>query len=132
MANWLSQHSDILIFVGIGSFLLLCASLLATPWVLAKLPANYFSAPPSLIQRSAARVLFSAAKTVLGLAMVFAGMVMMFTPGPGLVCVVLGLALCEFPGKHNLMANLVKRPSVFSSLNWLRNKAGKPPFERPE
>jgi len=130
-ANWLSQHTGIVALVGLFSFVLLAVSLLATPWVLAKLPVNYFSNPPQRPPLTLRRMFTSTLKTVLGVLMLLTGIVMMFTPGPGLVCLVLGMALCEFPGKHQLMGRFVSQSNVFSALNWLRAKAEKPPFERP-
>lgn len=128
---WLSQNTSILAALAAFSFLLLTTSLLATPWVLARLPANYFSRPPAIQPRSAWRLCTSAVKTVVGCIMILTGIAMMFTPGPGLVCLVLGIALCEFPGKHRLLKWVVRRPSVFTTLNWLRKKASKPPFVLP-
>jgi len=131
LATWLSQNTSILAALAAFSFLLLTTSLLATPWVLARLPANYFSKPPSVKPRSARRLCKSVIKTILGGLMILTGLAMMITPGPGLVCLVLGMALCEFPGKHRLLKSVIRRPSVFSTLNWLRRKARKPPFVLP-
>jgi len=131
LVSWLTQNTSILAAIAGFSFLLLTTSLLATPWVLARLPANYFSKPPSVKPRSARRLCTSVLKTVLGCLMILTGIAMMFTPGPGLVCLVLGMALCEFPGKHRLLKRVIRRPSVFSTLNWLRRKASKPPFVLP-
>jgi len=131
LVTWLSQNTSILAAVAGFSLFLLTTSLLATPWVLARLPANYFSKPPAVKPRSARRLCASVVKTVLGSLMILAGIAMMFTPGPGLVCLVLGMALCEFPGKHRLLKRVIRRPSVFSTLNWLRRKASKPPFVLP-
>lgn len=131
LSTWLAQHSGAIAAIGLISFLLLVASILATPWVLAKLPANYFSKPPSIKPLSVGRLIVSVLKTILGIIMIFAGMVMMVTPGPGLVCLVLGLVLCEFPGKHSLLRHVIRQPIVFSTLNWLRKKASKPPFLLP-
>lgn len=131
LVTWVSQNTSILAAVAALSLLLLTSSLLATPWVLARLPANYFSRPPLVKPRSVRRLCTSVLKTVLGTLMILTGIAMMFTPGPGLVCLVLGMALCEFPGKHHLLKQLIRRPSVFSTLNWLRRKASKPPFVLP-
>ena len=131
LSIWLSQNTSIIAALAGFSFLLLTTSLLATPWVLARLPANYFSKAPAIKPLSARRLCTSAIKTLLGCIMILAGIAMMFTPGPGLVCLVLGLALCEFPGKHRLLRWIVRRPSVFTTLNWLRKKAHKPPFVLP-
>ncbi len=131
LANWLAQHSGTLTVVAALSFVLLLASLLATPWVLAKLPENYFVLPPKQTPNSAGRVLLSAVKTLLGLLMIITGIIMFITPGPGLVCLVLGIILCDFPGKQTLLKRLVRQPNVFSTLNWVRAKASKPPFLLP-
>lgn len=131
LSTWLAQHSGAIAVIAPISFLLLLASVLATPWVLAKLPANYFSKPPSVKPLSVGRLVMSVIKTILGIIIVLTGMVLMVTPGPGLVCLVLGLVLCEFPGKHSLLRRVIRQPSVFSTLNWLRKKASKPPFLLP-
>ena len=130
-AAWLEQHSGTLTTIALLSFLLLIASLLATPWILAKLPANYFVLPPKQVPLTTFRVALSIIKTAFGLLLIMAGFMMFFTPGPGLVSVVLGIALCEFPGKHSLLKRVIRMPSVFSALNWIRAKAKKPPFELP-
>jgi len=131
LVTWLSQNTTVITAIAVFSFMLLTTSLLATPWVLARLPANYFSKPPTVRPRSAKRLCASVVKTVMGSLMVLTGLAMMFTPGPGLVCLVLGMTLCEFPGKHRLLKRVIRRPSVFSTLNWLRKKASKPPFVLP-
>lgn len=132
LTSWLTQHAALAAALGILSLVLLTMTLLATPWLLAKLPKDYFARPPQRITYSPARVLFSTLKTVLGIAVICIGLIMMLTPGPGLVFLVLGLALCEFPGKQQLLIKLVSQQQVFSALNWIRKKADKPPFLRPD
>lgn len=56
----------------------------------------------------------------------------MLTPGPGLVVLLMGISLAEFPGKQRLLLNIATRPSVLRSLNWMRTRHGKPPFDYPE
>jgi len=131
LATWLAEHSGALTIIAVLSFLLLLASLLATPWILARLPENYFVLSPEPAPKTLARFLLSAVKTVLGLLLMLTGIIMFFTPGPGLVSLVLGIALCDFPGKQTALRRFVRLPSVFTSLNWLRAKAGKPPFLLP-
>jgi len=131
LTTWLSQHAGLMVVIGILSFLLLAASLLATPWLLARLPSDYFSARPERSSRSFRNTAISLIKTVAGVLLILLGFLMMLTPGPGLVLLVLGLALCDFPGKHTLLTKLVRQPSVLSALNWIRSKSDKPPFIVP-
>jgi len=131
LTSWLSQHSTSVVVLGILSVALLITTLMATPWLLAKLPDDYFARPPKHIVYSPGRMIFSTLKTLVGFAIICIGFVMMLTPGPGLVFLVLGLALCEFPGKHQLLIKFIDQPQVFSALNWIRKKADKPPFISP-
>ena len=53
---------------------------------------------------------------------------MLFTPGQGILSILAGLLLMNFPGKFRLERWLVQRPGVLKSLNWLRARRGKAPF----
>jgi hypothetical protein len=55
-------------------------------------------------------------------------MSMPMVPGPGLVFLLLGISLLDFPGKKKLERQLVRRPSVMRFLNDLRGSFGKAPF----
>ena len=67
-------------------------------------------------------------KIVFGLFLLICGLVMLVLPGQGIITILLGLSLLPFPGKQKLEANLLAKPSVRKTLNWLREKANKPPF----
>lgn len=114
------------------SLVALAATVFAAPWLVARLPADHFSRPPPPSHRlGPARLGVLFARNVLGLAALLLGLVMIVTPGPGLVMIVLGLSLAEFPGRHALVARLAARPSVFRTLNWLRRRSRVPPFVHP-
>jgi hypothetical protein len=55
---------------------------------------------------------------------------MLITPGQGVVSILMGLFLMEFPGKNTLELKFINHDQTFKTLNWLRNKAGKPPLKR--
>jgi len=131
LKDWFTDHTAMLAIIGVFSFVLLTLSLLATPYILARFPEDFFSRPYSEPPRTTLHFLMSVVRTLLGAVLVIVGFLFMFTPGPGLVCVVLGLALCEFRGKHKMLMKLVRMPIVFKSLNWLREKRRKPPFIAP-
>ncbi len=128
---WSEQNASLLFGVVIASILLLLLTLLATPFLLARMPDNYFVQTPNDKPRTPIRMLIATIRTVLGVLLIITGILMFVTPGPGLVALVMGVSLCEFPGKHRLLQRLVSQPSVFSTLNWLRAKVDKPPFLLP-
>jgi hypothetical protein len=47
---------------------------------------------------------------------------MLITPGQGLLSILAGVFVCDFPGKRNFERWLVLKPSVKNSLNWIRRK----------
>ena len=70
-------------------------------------------------------------KNVIGLALFLAGIVMLITPGQGLLTVLIGLSFLDFPGKRKLERNIICRPSIHKSINWIRKKANRPPIKIP-
>jgi hypothetical protein len=77
-----------------------------------------------IVVRWAVRIL----KNVLGAFLVVAGILMLFTPGQGVLTVLLGLLLLDLPGKRTLERKLVGLPRVRHALNRLRARFGRPPL----
>ena len=50
-------------------------------------------------------------------------------PGQGLLTILIGLILLDFPGKRGLERRLVSRPSVLAAINRLRARFGRPAME---
>lgn len=113
----------------LGLFVLSQAALIA---VLVALPTDFFCtpsrpSPPSrgmAVMRWAARV----AKNVAGTLLILLGVPLTLPgiPGPGLVLVLVGVALLDFPGKRQLQHRLISHPRVFRSINSLRSRFGRP------
>jgi hypothetical protein len=47
-------------------------------------------------------------------------------PGQGILTILLGIMLVDFPGKRELERKIVSRPQVFETINKLRHRFGKP------
>jgi hypothetical protein len=79
----------------------------------------------------AVRVLGIAGKNLGGVILVLVGLVMSLPgiPGQGILTMIIGLTLIDFPGKHALEARLVGRPWVLRKLNGLRRRFHRPPLE---
>jgi hypothetical protein len=105
--------------------------------LLVKLPEDYFCRPPSNRPSSRHPVLawtLRIGKNAVGWLAVLVGLVLILpgVPGPGLVAIVLGIALVDFPGKRRLEFWLITRPRVFGTINRLRARFGSPPLHPPE
>lgn len=102
--------------------------------VLVKLPANYFHSSHErefMTSRHPFLRLFGIfLKNLLGLALVGLGIIMSVpgVPGQGVLTILLGIMLLDFPGKRALETRLVSRPSVYRGVNHLRARFGKPPL----
>ncbi len=109
-------------------------SIAVVTFVLVKLPANYFHSSHErefLIDRHRAlRWVAIIAKNLFGLVLVFFGVLMSVpgVPGQGVLTILLGIMLLDFPGKRDLETRLVGRPKVFRAINRLRAKFDKPPL----
>ncbi len=100
-------------------------------FVLVKIPANYFSKDHSRALLSGCpqviRYLGTVGKNLLGVLLVALGIVLSVpgVPGQGILTVLLGIMLLDFPGRGSLEYKLVSRPSVFRTINKLRRRFGK-------
>ena len=71
-------------------------------------------------------------KNAFGGLQLLAGVVMLFTPGQGVLTIFMGLALVDFPRKQRLLLHLASKPSVKKALYRLRVKVKKEPFDLPD
>ena len=135
--DWLQTHSEILWATGVASALMMLCGIAVVPWILLRLPRDYFLPPrrhpitPERFPLSVGLPLL-VGKNFLGVVLILAGLAMLVLPGQGLLTIILGLALTNFPGKFALQRRLVGHPSVLNSLNWLRRRFGRAPFIAPD
>lgn len=113
-----------------GSSLL---SLAAITVVLVRLPADYFGerAAAAWPRSPLLRATWQVGKNLLGVALVALGLLLSLpgVPGQGLLTVLIGIILLDFPGKRALERRLVGRPAVLGAINRLRARFGRPPME---
>ncbi len=129
---WLSGHTLLLGVLASLSAILLVATIVAAPWAVSRLPSNYLL---QRLERSSKQGIWyslaSVSRALLGFLVTLLGLVMLITPGPGVIMLLLGISIAEFPGRNRLLIYLATRPNVLSSLNWMRQRHGKPPFIHP-
>ncbi|HZW09682.1 MAG TPA: PGPGW domain-containing protein [Phycisphaerales bacterium] len=134
LRSWLSEHHSIVVGLAIVSGVTAVGSLVALPAVLVGLPADYFvtqrrTAGLFARRHPALRWSWRVVKTVVGFALIVVGLALLMLPGQGLLMVLAGLVLAEFPGKRRMERAMAKRPRIMRAMNWIRRKAGKPEFE---
>ena len=125
--------ADLLTLLGLLSVVTFVGSLIAVPWLIGRMRADYFLTHWQVVQarhrrHPALALTVFLARNALGLLLVAAGLAMLFLPGQGLLTVLIGVCVMDFPGKRGLLQRLVRGPKVQRTLNWIRRKRGKEPF----
>ena len=133
--SWFSNHPGVLIGLGISSILIFILSILGISWFIAQIPEDYFLSTkrkPSKWQeqKPILRLAVIFGKNIIGFSLIIGGLLMLVLPGQGLLTIVTGLLLVNYPGKYKLEKKLVAIPSILRALNWIRVKANKPPLRR--
>ena len=105
-----------------------------TVWFVVKLPADYFiqqRQPRSNSRTSVSHWAQFLLRNTLALALIGLGIVLSLPgiPGQGLLTILLGIMLSDFPGKERLERKIVSYPKVLDALNRLRQRFGKPPLQ---
>jgi len=100
--------------------------MLAAGGVLLSLPADYLREGDRAERHWLART----GRTLLGIVLVGIGVVLSVpgVPGQGILTIVAGLTLIEFPGRHRLITAILSRPTVLRAANRLRVRFNRPPF----
>lgn len=133
LLDWVQNNETTLLILGVLSILTFVGTLILVPVLVVRLPADYFahrgkhrkpwlSVPPIL------RIFLLILKNILGLILLFAGLFMLVLPGQGILTILIGLTLLNFPGKFRFERWLVTREPVRRSVNWLRRRAGREPL----
>jgi hypothetical protein len=120
--------------LGVFSAVSFVGSLVAIPLVVARLPVDHFVAPHEAadwVTSSVARRLWLVLKNLFGILLIAGGIIMLVLPGQGVLTILLGVAIMDLPGKWRVMRALARRPEVMKALNWMRERAQKPPLTPP-
>jgi hypothetical protein len=125
--------SEAILFFTILSLLTFLSSLIILPLLILAIPTDYFVAeqrPHLHWQRSnyLLRLVLIVLKNFLGVLMVIIGLFLLVLPGQGILTLLAGFILLDFPGKFLFLRWLARKEKVLNSLNWVRKKGNKEPF----
>jgi len=116
--------------VSLGAFVL---TILILPVVIIRLPEDYFvrEKADGFISRQnpGLRLFLLILKNFAGLLFLLMGIVMLFVPGQGILTILAGLSIMNFPGKRRLEIELASKEKVMRGLNWIREKGHRRLFQ---
>jgi hypothetical protein len=126
------QYGSIITWLGIISTVTFFLSLLIIPWIICRLDKNFFlhlhEHTKKEDEHPAIFILLKLLRYFVGSLLLFAGILMLFLPGQGLLTMILGISLLDFPGKRILTDWVLCFHPIQNGLNWIREKGSKPPF----
>jgi len=139
MLDWLHAQETLawwLIGLSITTFV---GSLIAVTVLIVRMPADYFThmkepADSWRWRHPLTRGAILVLKNLLGFVLVLAGLIMSIPPipGQGVLTILIGLSLLNFPGKKNLELRIARAAPVRNAIDWIRAKYHRPPLQIPE
>lgn len=120
--------SALVVFSAVGFI----GSLIAIPLILVRLPPHYFDErhPRTWMEghHPVLRMLGHIIKNAVGVVLLVAGIAMLVLPGQGILTMLIGISLIDFPGKRQLERKLIGQPAVLQAINKVRERFGQPPL----
>jgi uncharacterized membrane protein len=135
--DWAHIHQAWVGGLSLLSVITFIATLLIIPMMVIKMPEEYFLYDKSHLkefrrQHPIIRFFSVIFKNILGMVFIVAGVVMLILPGQGVLTILIGFTLVNFPRKRALERRVIQNQAVHKAVNWIRAKAGKPPVKVPE
>lgn len=133
LLNLVKENAAVIKWLSLGSLITFCATPLLVLLIVIKLPPDYFAGkedkrPRVYSHLRPVHLIVVGLKNLLGLVFVCTGLVLLLTPGQGVLTVLIGVMLLDFPGKYRLEKRLIARQGVMESINRLRRRFRKPPL----
>jgi hypothetical protein len=124
--------AETLVALTVLSLAFFLGTLIAIPFILVRLPADYFDVrvprPWMENHHPILRLIGHLVKNVVGAIFLFAGFLMLFLPGQGILTMLIGISMLDFPGKRKVEARLIGQPTVLNAINAMRQKFDRPPL----
>jgi hypothetical protein len=123
---------DVWIVLVVVSGMFFIGTLTAIPILIVRLPNDYFIQTHRRTwlqnRHPVLRVSAFVIKNLLGYVFLLAGIAMLVLPGQGILTMLIGVSLIDFPGKQKLQRQLVAQPAVLRTINKIRRKFGRMPL----
>lgn len=123
----------VLYWLAIISVIMFLVTLFGIPIIVSQIPEDYFlyNKKTTSIKHPIARIVIIVGKNIVGLILLLGGFIMLFTPGQGLLFIIIGIFLMDFPGKKRLELIIIKNKKILAATNRMRKKAHKKPLIIP-
>tara|TARA_B100001989_G_C24396685_1_gene392039 strand:+ start:64 stop:477 length:414 start_codon:yes stop_codon:yes gene_type:complete len=134
MQKYLSENIiDIVFILGISSLIILLISALSIGFFINKIPYDYFlnEKRSKSVYKNNNPILWLFTlilKNLIGYCLIFGGILMLVLPGQGLLTILVGLMLSDYPGKFKLEKRIIKINLILKTINWYRSRSNIQPL----
>ena len=129
LSAWFLKHWVLFAIFSAVSFI---TSIVGCAILLASLPTDYFNTKKRIrrIKNPVFRICLSSVKNICGGLLVVVGIILSVPgiPGQGVLTILTGLIISNFPGKRRLERRLIRLPAILSAANQIRARFKRPPL----
>ena len=129
---WITLRPWIPLMTITGIFTLV-GSTLAIPWLILKMPADYFvRRHKPHVHRGLLGWTVFLLRNLLATILIIVGIIMLVLPGQGLLTILIGIMVSTYAGKYRMERAIMRMPAVYRSVNWVRRRYNRPPILYPK
>ena len=123
---WLENNSYIFFYAGIVSILIFVFSIVGLRLFIIALLPDYFinkKRVSALKNRSILLwIIYIVFKNIIGYIFIIMGLVALVLPGQGILMILVGLMMSDYPKKFDLEKKIITSKEVRKGINWIRIK----------
>ena len=124
---WLENNSYIFFYAGIVSILIFVFSMVSLRLFIIAIPSDYFinkKRVSALKNRSVLLwIIYIVFKNIIGYIFIIMGLVALVLPGQGILMILVGLMMSDYPKKFDLEKKIITIKAVRKGINWIRIKS---------
>ena len=124
---WLENNSYILFYLGIISVLIFIFSIVGLRLFIIAIPSDYFinKKRVSALRDSSILlwVFYKIFNNIIGYIFIAIGLLALVLPGQGILMILIGLMMSDYPKKFDLEKKIIKINTVRKGVNWIRIKS---------
>ncbi len=135
--GWVHMHQALVGWLSALSIVTFFGTLLIIPMMVIRMPEDYFLLDKQHLreyrrEHPLVRFFSLILKNLLGYVFLLVGFAMLFLPGQGILTMLIGITLVDFPRKRALEVWFIRHKSVHNAVNWIRARAHKSPVLLPD
>jgi archaellum biogenesis protein FlaJ (TadC family) len=137
MIEFIYTNKELAFWITVSSVLLFLVSLIIIPFLLVRIPPDYFirntgSKQQKKFKFRPFKFFLAIIKNLTGILLLLCGLAMLVLPGQGILTIIIAVIFIDFPGKDKFELWLISRPVILKTVNKMRKMRNRPVLKIPE